>query len=58
MTEPNLAQPRTQKPERPTPVCCPQCGETLDPVFVQTFTLRAGKLLCRDCAFDQLPCTD
>ena len=28
-----------------------------DPAFVQRFALRTN-LLCRDCAFDQLPCTD
>jgi len=25
---------------------------------IQVLTTRIDKVLCRDCAFDQLPCTD
>jgi hypothetical protein len=35
---------------------CKQCGDLLDAASVQRLAMRP--VLCRDCAFDQMPCTD
>ena len=59
MDQHDLTQPRTlHKSERKPSVSCTQCGETLDAAFVQRVAMRTDKILCRDCAFDQIACTD
>src|ERR1043165_1995381 len=58
MRQPEVPQPRTlQKREHPTTLHCTQCGDFLDATRMQRLT-RTDNVLCRDCAFDQLPCTD
>jgi formylmethanofuran dehydrogenase subunit E len=47
------------KTERPKSVRCSQCGDSVvETASSQLLATRTEKVLCRDCAFDQLPCTD
>ena len=53
--------PQSQLSKRPDPsksLCCTQCGGPLDAMAIKRFATRMDKVLCRDCAFDEMPCTD
>jgi hypothetical protein len=39
-------------------MCCTQCGESVDAARIALVTARKEKVMCRDCAFDGMPCTD
>ncbi|HTL36635.1 MAG TPA: hypothetical protein VL326_26055 [Kofleriaceae bacterium] len=59
MRQSDLQKPGTlQKREHTKTLRCTQCGDSLDAARIQKLTMRTDNLLCRDCAFDQLPCTD
>jgi hypothetical protein len=46
------------KTERPHSMNCVQCGEALDTKRINKLVEGAKHVLCADCAFDTIPCTD
>jgi hypothetical protein len=43
--------------DRPKASRCVQCGEVLDAQRIQNLA-RVDHVMCADCAFDSMPCTD
>lgn len=37
---------------------CAQCAEVLDAKRIEVLATRAETVMCRDCAYDAMPCTD
>jgi hypothetical protein len=59
MSQRSAARPsEVAKAERPHAVHCVQCGEALDSKRITKLVEGATPVLCVDCAFDTIPCTD
>ena len=58
MQERESQQSRLSKTEPSKSLCCTQCGGPVDALAIKRFATRMDKVLCRDCAFDEMPCTD
>lgn len=59
MQERELPQSRlSKKTDQTKSLCCTQCGGPLDAAAIKRFATRMDKVQCRDCAFDEMPCTD
>jgi formylmethanofuran dehydrogenase subunit E len=58
MHQPNTTtKPRSAEPERPITPRCEQCGEVVDAQRMLKLA-RVDHVLCADCAYDAIPCTD
>ena len=58
MHERELSKSRLSKTDQSKSLCCTQCGGPLDAMAIKRFATRMDKVQCRDCAFDEMPCTD
>ena len=57
MQEPRAARPLANTEQSHAPRCA-QCGEHLDAERTERLLKRAGRMMCRDCEFEAMPCTD
>jgi hypothetical protein len=58
MQQREAAKPPTSRDtQRQDPANCTQCGDALDAERLSRLA-RGERVMCRDCAFDAMPCTD
>lgn len=57
MQQGEAAKSRDRETQRQDPANCTQCGDPLDATRL-TGVARGEHVMCRDCAFDAMPCTD
>lgn len=57
MQEPRAARPLANTEQSHAPRCA-QCGDHLDAERTERLLKRAGRMMCRDCEFEAMPCTD
>jgi formylmethanofuran dehydrogenase subunit E len=58
MHHPNTStKARSAEAERPISARCEQCGEGVDAQRLRKLA-RVDHVLCADCAYDAIPCTD
>jgi hypothetical protein len=49
---------RPKTTDRQAAARCAQCGEALDAQRIRLLAEHKDPVMCRDCAFDAMPCTD